>query len=293
MTTAHVACSARRDYAPHGAAMLRSVLTATPELAIEVHFLHGPDLPRRSRGKLRRTVEEAGGMLVLHEVPPERIAGLPGGRGIAPTAWYRLLLPELLAGVDAVLYLDVDVIAVRSVAPLLSTDLDGACIAAVDNVWEEWNAGWPAQLGLPAEQGYFNSGVALMHLARIREEGRDRAMLDFVRDHLDRIKWLDQDVLNVVLGDERVPLHPRWNAMNSVMAFPQAAGVFGAEAVAEARERPAIRHFEGPGASKPWHLLCPWEDRRLYLEHQRASAFGRGIPAGLTPANLARRALRP
>ena len=292
MTTAHVACSARRDYAPHSAAMLRSVLTASPELEIEVHFLHGPDLPRRSRDKLRRTVEDAGGALVLHEIAPERIAGLPGGRGIAPTAWYRLLLPELLAGVGTVLYLDVDVIAVRSVAPLLATELTGACIAAVDNVWEEWNAGWPAQLGLPAGQGYFNSGVALMHLARIRDEGRDRAMLDYVRDHLDRTKWLDQDVLNVVLGDERVRLHPRWNAMNSVMAFEQAADVFGAEAVAEARERPAIRHFEGPGASKPWHLLCPWEDRDLYLEHRRASAFGRGLPAGLTPANLVRRALR-
>ena len=39
-----------------------------------------------------------------------------------------------------------------------------------------------------------------------------------------------------------------------------AAAVFGDEALAEARSRPAILHFEGPSLCKPWHYLCdhPW-----------------------------------
>lgn len=292
MTVLRVACGARRDYAPHAAAMLHSVVLATPEARVEAHMLHGPDLPRRARERLRRTVAEAGGELTLHLIAPERIAGLPGARGIAPTAWYRLLLPELVDA-EAVLYLDCDLIAVRSLAPLLEMDLEGVSVAAVENVWEPWHADWPGRLGIPPAQGYFNSGVVLMHLSRLRETGRDAALLAYVRDHLDRTRWLDQDVLNAVLGDERIALHPRFNAMNSVMTFDaEATAVFGGAAVAEARAEPVIRHWEGPGVNKPWHLLCPYPDRGLYLAHRRATAFGRGVPTGLTPANLVRRALR-
>ena len=57
----------------------------------------------------------------------------------------RLLLHE----VDRVLYLDADTIAVDSVAELFSLDLDGAAIAAVDNVTEPGRRDFEAELGLP------------------------------------------------------------------------------------------------------------------------------------------------
>ena len=277
MTALHVACGARRDYAPHSAAMLHSVVTSSPELDVTVHYLHGPDLRRRDLERLRRTAGDAA--FDAHEVPPERIAGLRGAEHIAATAWYRLLLGELLPDVARLLYLDVDTIAVRSLRELAELDLQGAYVAGVENVWAPWMTHFPAKLGLPAGQGYFNSGVLVMDLDRIRADGRDTEMLELARSGDERITWLDQDVLNAVLGHRRLTLEPRFNAMNSLEFFAEEAdAVYGPEAAGRARREPIVRHFEGPGANKPWHRRCPYPDRALYSEHRRASAFGRALP---------------
>jgi hypothetical protein len=80
--------------------------------------------------------------------------------------------------------------------------------------------------------------------------------------------------------------------MNSVVLFPWAAEVFGADAVAEARENPAIRHFEGPSVNKPWHVLCDRSMRDLYLEHRRGTPWPKVELEGVTAANLLRRGWR-
>jgi lipopolysaccharide biosynthesis glycosyltransferase len=55
-------------------------------------------------------------------------------------------------------------------------------------------------------------------------------------------------------------LHPRWNAQNQLWESPEAATELFGAAAAEARQSPAILHFEGPSLCKPWHALCmhPW-----------------------------------
>ncbi len=80
--------------------------------------------------------------------------------------------------------------------------------------------------------------------------------------------------------------------MNSFFLFPWAAEVLGAGALEEATRDPAIRHFEGPGANKPWHLLCEHPHRRLYGPHRRRTPWPLYRPDGLTARNLLRR-LRP
>jgi hypothetical protein len=56
--------------------------------------------------------------------------------------------------------------------------------------------------------------------------------------------------------------------MNSFEVFPWSAYVFGARAVEEARANPGLRHYEGPGANKPWHRGCRASHREAYFEHR-------------------------
>jgi hypothetical protein len=74
--------------------------------------------------------------------------------------------------------------------------------------------------------------------------------------------------------------------------FPWAGELLGPDAVAEARRAPALLHFEGPAENKPWHLLASAESRRRYAGHRRDTPWPRHRPAGVTPANLVRRAAR-
>src|SRR6266568_2780000 len=163
--TVHVACAADGAYVPHCAAMLHSLLDQRGGRQLAVHYLHGPAFETPWRDGLARMMEGGSAAITFHEVPDEAVAGLPVQRFFTPAIWYRIMAPELLGGLDRILYLDADIIAVDSVAPLWDVDLDGAIVAAVTNVPEPHHANRPRQLGLPESQEYFNSGVMLMDLA--------------------------------------------------------------------------------------------------------------------------------
>ncbi|MCW2967340.1 MAG: ral stress protein, partial [Solirubrobacteraceae bacterium] len=120
---------------------------------------------------------------------------------------------------------------------------------------------------------YFNSGVLLLHLDEIRRSGEIAELRAVARERGDSLKWPDQDALNLVLGPRRVALHPRWNVMNSVLLFDHAVDVFGERDTEEARRSPAIRHFEGPGANKPWDRGATVPHRELYRAHRRATPW--------------------
>jgi lipopolysaccharide biosynthesis glycosyltransferase len=143
-------------------------------------------------------------------------------------------------------------------------------------------------VGLDARE-YFNSGVLLLDLELMRRDGCMEAVREFALENRDRLIWPDQDALNVVLGRRRLALHPRWNSMNSLDFYRERSEkVFGPQPLREARERPGIRHFEGPWINKPWHILCERANRELYAGHRRATPWPRYRRTGLTPANLLR-----
>lgn len=286
-----LACGGSVEYVPHTAAMVASVLDHSAGLDVRVHYLHHPDLSARDRDRFTRFVEEAGGQANLIAMSADRIAGLPGVDGrLPPMMWYRIYLPELLPDTERVLYLDADTLVLDSLEPLWATPMNGNHIAAVSNVWEPWNMAYSQSLGLP--KPYFNSGVIIFDLDLMRRDDTARTILAYARANADKLLWGDQDALNIILGGSRVELHPRWNVMNSVLYFDHAPELFGAEAVAEARTRPGIRHFEGPSINKPWHYLCEWEGRELYVDYRARTPWPRVRREGITPVNVAKRVRR-
>ena len=290
-----MACAAEgATYVAHSAAMLHSLLAVERELGhdVHVHYMHGPDISTAMERRLAGMVEREGGRISFLPIPDEDIAGLPTKGFTRKATWYRIFLPELLPDVDRILYLDADLIVLDSIAPLWELDLDGSWVGAVTNVFQHNHLHRPAGLGLAGPEVYFNAGVLLMNLAEMRRDGRTRALLDYGVSNAERLEWRDQDALNVVLGERRLPLHPRWNLMNSTLLFDSAAEVYGRDVVEEARARPAIRHFEGPDANKPWHYMCEGELRELYLEHRRATPWPRVRREGMTPRNVLRRVRR-
>jgi lipopolysaccharide biosynthesis glycosyltransferase len=285
-----VACAVEGDYVPHCAAMLHSVLANGSDDGVRVHYLHGPELAPLDRDRLAEMVGSNGGEISFHAVHDERVKGLPVEGFTRKATWYRIFLPELLEA-DRVLYLDADLIVLETLAPLWETDLDQHYIAAVTNVLQLNDLRRPAAIGLSSPHRYFNAGVLLMNLELMRKHDMSRALLEYGVANAGNL-WRDQDALNAVLGERRLPLHPRWNCMNSVLTFPWSAYVFDAEELSEARQRPAIRHFEGPDENKPWHFMSEPADRGLYRRHRLKTPWPRYRLEGLTARNVARRLRR-
>jgi lipopolysaccharide biosynthesis glycosyltransferase len=268
--------------------MLRSVVAQRDGLEVEAHYLHGPSLGRRTITRLRRLLERDGASAHFHEIADARVAGLRAPAQFSHAVWYPTFLPELLPDADRVLVLDADTVAVDGLRPLWETDMADAPIGAVTNVLMPYHAEHMRQLGI-APLDYFNSGVILYDLALWRREGLTDDVHAFSKANKESLAWADQDALNLVLGHRRHPLHPRWNCMNAVLLFDFAADFLGAEAVREARERPGIRHFEGPSINKPWNFECRRPQAETYRRLRRGTPWRLYRPEGLTPAAVARR----
>ncbi|MFP5306033.1 MAG: glycosyltransferase family 8 protein [Gammaproteobacteria bacterium] len=286
----HVACAADEAYIPHAAAMMHSLLQLHAGSETVLHLLHPPALPDRLLAALEAFVRGMGGEIRCHPVAAERVAGLPTMGRISQVMWYRLFLPELLADASRVLYLDCDTLVVDSVQELWRTDLAGAWVAAVSNVFEPGRETRARAVGLSDVRQYFNSGVLLIDLDAWRREDCAGRILALARDPAARLVWPDQDALNTVLAGRWHALHPRWNCQNSLFFFRHAAEVFGAAQVAEATRCPGILHFEGGALAKPWHYLCKHPLRERYRTHRAATPWPLLQTEGRTFGN---RLLRP
>jgi lipopolysaccharide biosynthesis glycosyltransferase len=262
-----VALAADEAYAPHAATVFHSILVVNDPETIRVHLLHPPEFSPTAIREIAAMVEGMGGSAAFHAIDGDAVRGLPSMGRISRVMWYRLLLPELLPYVDRVLYLDCDTLVLDRLAPLWQVEMSDSPLAAVSNVFPMDLRQRPQQLGL-GELGYFNSGVLLMNLDLWRARSYGEQISRLAREDPGRLIFPDQDALNIVLGDERVNLHPRWNAQNSVFYFPWAVEVFGEKMVTEARSAPAIVHFEGPAYAKPWHYGSTHPYQQSYLEHR-------------------------
>lgn len=290
MTSLHVACAAEGEYVVHSAAMLHSLLSHHPAGSVTIHYLHGPELLQETRERLKGMVVRSGGTVRFWEIPDAWVAGLPTEGFTRKATWYRTFLPDLLPDIPRVLYLDADVLVLESVAPLWGLDMSSKQVAAVTNVLDPESVERPQALQIADSLDYFNAGVMVLNLDLMRREDSSRAVCEFGKAHASELAWRDQDAFNVVLGASRIALHPRWNCMNGLLVFPWSADRLGSEAVAEAIENPAIRHFEGPGPYKPWHYLCERRWRDLYRHHRRATPWPRVRLEGRNPKNIWRHA---
>lgn len=269
----HIACQADHRFTPDCGVMLRSLLSVNAGRKFHVHFLHHPDLPAGDLQDLADLVGAFGAKWSPLAIPDERMRGFPckahyGGYA----ACYRLLLPELLPDVSRVLYLDADILHVDRLDELWATDLCGHCVAAVTNpLFTSMHERIRSNLGVEDPAAYFNSGVLLLDLERLRNSGLGRALVEFAVGATVPLPWPDQDTLNAVLWQHRLPLSPRWNAMTGLFMLPRRLMAWDQKTVSAARRSPAIIHFVG--GYKPSHYRFKHPYRRAYLAQLQATVW--------------------
>jgi hypothetical protein len=160
--------------------------------------------------------------------------------------WAKLDLHHILP-VERVLYLDADTLVRGNLTPLWKTDLKGRALGAAPDV------GHPMGHDTVDKHPYFNAGVLLMDLTKIRETG-DR-LLEKGRE-MKGSKFRDQDALNVHFKDW-VPFSLRWNAqgLGTYAVYPSADRD---QLDLEEMNDPVIVHFTGPVDPSLVQVLNPY-----------------------------------
>lgn len=176
----------------------------------------------------------------------------------SPIMW-RLAIPGILTDVDRLLYLDADLVFCDDVAKLWNIDLQGKIIGAVGD-----RAGHKIALPEINPTTYFNSGVMLWDLKRMREEQVYEKWKTTFAQHDHNLKFADQTLLNLVHKDDSLLIPQNWNLINSIYRNPPVPGMYTVEETIDALKNPGIAHFTGH--HKPWIL---WK----YTHHVYANRF--------------------
>lgn len=261
-----VALAFDSKYLPPAATVIRSCLDRHGDGELRFEVIHDGTVTRADLDALRGMCQARRAGFGSHPVDKAVLGDLPVIDRFGSIVWARFFLPSMFGEIDKVLYLDCDVLVLGSLRPLWCSDLGEASLGAVANVVEPDARDHVAKLGVEHPGGFFNSGVLLLRLDRMRRDRSTEELIAFAYAHAEELRWPDQDALNVVFKDRWQPLHPKWNAQNSLWSWGAwAEEVFGPSVVSEAIAEPVVRHFEGPSVAKPWHFLCPAPHRDVYL----------------------------
>ena len=158
---------------------------------------------------------------------------------VTRATFYRLYLPSILPEeVNSIVYLDIDTLVVESIRVLFTASLGESLIGAVDHFSPH------EELRLWGDVGgtYFNAGVLLINLQKWRHENVEAIFQDILRSQSSRIRWWDQDVLNIAFKDQWLRI-PMW--FNSHFSVHQLAGP------SEFKSKAKLIHYAG--ATKPWN----------------------------------------
>jgi lipopolysaccharide biosynthesis glycosyltransferase len=292
MQTVHIACCFDRAFAVPAAVLATSILVhAHPGRRYVLHALYDGEDDFGPR--LFEAFHDTKLAIEVHRIT-NPFAGVPTSRAsLSAAAYVRLALPEFLPKTAKVVYLDVDTLCLADVGTLFDTDLGDAPIAAsldppmVNLLAYEQRRGRGAskrsvtqylehELGLgDAKARYFNSGVLVLDLDRLRAEMLTERSHELLKRMGSRIRLDDQCVLNAFYAKRYHPLPARWNAMLclSRLRIYAWSGVQLMTRVAEAWHDPAVLHF--CQSTKPWVPNC---HETIFAPVWRAYALAAPLP---------------
>ena len=238
--------------------MITSVCVNNPNVAITFHILHDDSVSDKDRSDLEDTVAGfKGKTIAFYAVDITRfpcLQSVPLELGYPQSAYYRLVLTELLPPIPKVLYLDADIIVRHSLMALWNTDIEDSAVGVVPDGLEGTKEFYD-RLDYPSRLGYFNSGVMLINLNYWRRHNLVTVFMDYLQENTRKLFLPDQDLLNYIFKDCKITLPITYNFTTGFLwTEPQYDYRKYEKELLEARKDPVILHFAG---NQPWIAYNP------------------------------------
>lgn len=186
--------------------LIHSIVKQHPEESFCMYLLHS-GIPEETIDNLRRFIEKDGNTL---EPIYSKNFFKPSDK-VAITRYYAIemylwmfapyLLPE---HVERVLYLDPDIICVNDLTPFYNKKFNGHSFVATNYKYKtKWVQPFNnLRLRNFESEDYFNSGVVLMNLAKLRKIEKADHIVEEIRENKPFLILPDQDIFNLVFVND-------------------------------------------------------------------------------------------
>lgn len=220
---------------------------------------------------------------IIREDAEKRFNGLHNFRAdsicvASLSALLKFIIPDLFPQLDRILYLDGDLVVKTDLRELYFTELEENYAAAVVDTSKMY---WKSSFNSCVEN-YFNSGVMLLNLKKMREDHISEVLIETKRNLADS-SLMDQNVFNLVFDGKTKLLPIKYNFQS--LGLERAGNKWDAEDInkfygtdfntkTEVFQDTAILHYASK--NKPWKE----PDAALAYEwtHYYRSLYGSGQP---------------
>lgn len=245
-----------QNYCPYMLTMLKSLFQHN-QCPINVYLLHSR-IDEPTLDKARRYIEGHGQTFTPIRVGADVFDDAPVNMHFTKEMYYRLLASRLLPeSEERVLYLDPDILIRGSVEEFYNLPFDGNMLIAVADPPQTSDPRCPdprphwERLGLPEGSPYINSGVLLMNLRLMREQGFDVAdIFRIIDEKRGDLIYPDQDAINIYFRQSMKLWKNLYNFNPGLLANEVLK--WGLSKRYRRRVNPIIVHFMGP--VKPWSI---------------------------------------
>lgn len=174
--------------------------------------------------------------------------------------YYRIFASKLVpAELDRILWLDADLIVNKDITEFYEQDFQGKSLAVCRDQHQMYWSSRKKELGLPEDVEYFNSGVILFNLAKIRKNFDEEKVICLIQEKKDALTLLDQDILNVLYCRDVIYAPDEMN----YQFYQYWEKRYGKVAHLDRRNKDAaIIHFVG--GFKPWNFLYRFNEMGNY-----------------------------
>lgn len=200
------------NYAMYYGVMLTSLFMNNRESQFDIYLLTDDTWTDDETAKFEKICELYNSRFFVLKVNANDFKDYPKTGTIALSTYYRLEACRLLpTEVHKILYLDGDMIVCGDIRPLWNTDLTSKGIACVLDS-EYYNSSIYERLGLEGDKRtYCNAGVSLYNLDFWRDNDIRSLALEYIEKNMEKLYWMDQDVMNILLYEHKVLLSSRYN----------------------------------------------------------------------------------
>lgn len=173
---------------------------------------------------------------------------------VTPTALIKFNLQNYFKNIDKLLYIDGDIIVKNNIIPLLEINIDNYYLAASFELWKYIECE-KYKFGIGGNKFYFNSGVMLLNLHKLRIDNITEQLWDY-KIYKAKTNLMDQESLNAVCGSKTLQIPIKWNfnpAFLSDIYIKSIFRIYGVkyDSIVNLEKDAAILHYVGT-FDKPW-----------------------------------------
>ncbi len=265
--TARVVLSTSLYYSPFCAATVKSIInTANDEHNYDIIILH-TELLKKTEDMFLEMIKDKKNFSIRFCNVSRVVSGfnLPVREHFSVETYYRLAVGSFLPDFKKVVYLDSDLIVMRDIYELYSTDVNGyafagvvdICLSGINNGYNPQRADYYREYAFIKEENLLkmvNAGVLVLNWEYINARYTTKELMTYAVESM--FELCDQDVLNSLFQDSILYLKANWNTPDyEDETLPAWCTKFAPEKfVSEYRsavKSPYILHYSS--TIKPWN----------------------------------------